>query len=730
MKKRILSLFLTVALMLGVVSMTSVSVSAASSMKASEELIALLKQMEGFVKYPIFDYSQYSVGYGSRCPDEDYERYMKDGITEEEADELLRVYVAMAEKAVNKLIDTYSLKLNQYQFDALIDFCYNCGTSWTLDSTSNFRAAVINGATGTEFLNAIVAWCQAGNKVLDGLIKRRLAEANLYFNGIYDTAPPSNYCYVIFNPNGGTSGTDVRAFQSGEVITDLPTATRPDYNFAGWYTTATKNGTKVTSIDSSMSGKTVYARWENLDGTPIPDPEEKPVNYQRIVRVDTSLNVREEPDVSAAPVKSLYDGDVVTIVAELQGTDLLWGKLSTGGWIALKYTEPYPEETEEPDPEPEPEPEPDPEPEEPETPSGTTVTVTGSVVNVRSGAGTNNSVISSVYSGQTVTITEVTDVSGTKWGKLSTGGWICLTYTNYSAGGSGGSSGGAGSSTTVKVTNGPLNIRNGAGTSNAVISTANNGQSFTITEVKTVSGQAWGKISTGGWICLVYTDYSAGSGGSTGGGTGSSSVTVKVTGSAVNVRTGAGTNHSVSTVVYSGTSVTIVETTTVSGAAWGRLSTGGWICLTYTDYSGASSGSSSGGSGSGTSVKVTGSAVNVRSGAGTSNAVISTVYSGQNVTITDVTTVSGQPWGKLSTGGWICLTYTNYSGGSSGGSSTGTYTVTASAVNVRSGSNLSSSVISCVYKGQSVTIVNQASGDGLTWGQLSTGGWICMSYVK
>lgn len=68
MKKRILSLFLTVALLFGVVSMTSVNVFAASNMKASEELIALLKQMEGFVKYPIFDYSQYSVGYGSPVP--------------------------------------------------------------------------------------------------------------------------------------------------------------------------------------------------------------------------------------------------------------------------------------------------------------------------------------------------------------------------------------------------------------------------------------------------------------------------------------------------------------------------------------------------------------------------------------------------------------------------------------------------------------------------------------
>lgn len=542
---------------------------------------------------------------------------------------------------------------------------------------------------------------------------------------------------------------------SGDVVTDLPTATRSNYSFDGWYTTATSSGTQVTSLDSSMSGSTLYARWVNPDGSPIPEPEEKPVNYQRIVRVDTSLNVREEPDVSAAPIKSLYDGDVVTIVAELQGTDLLWGKLSTGGWIALQYTEPYPEETEEPE-EPE-EPEVPEEPEEPQAPTGTEVTVTGSVVNVRDGAGTDNAVISTVSSGQTVTVVEVADVSGTKWGKLSTGGWICLTYTDYQTGGTGnsGNSGNAGNSGntgnsddgtyktgTYKITGSMVNVRTGSNLSCSVISYVYSGETVNIISLATGDGMPWGELSTGGWICLTYAEY-AGSGSSGSGSSNpptSSATTVRITGSAVNVRTGPGTNNSVSTVVYSGTSVTIVETTTVGGAAWGRLSAGGWISLQYTDYNGSSGGStggSSGGSGSGTTVRVTGSAVNVRTDAGTGNAVVSTVYSGQNLTITNVTTVSGQYWGEINTGGWICLTYTDYQSGGSGNtgstggaSSTGIHTVTGSVVNVRTGSNLSCSVISYVYSGQTVTIINLATGDGLPWGELSSGGWICMNYVK
>ena len=52
MKRKIISLLLTVALLFGVVSMTTVEASAAS-LKASESCIALLKQMEGFISKPV-----------------------------------------------------------------------------------------------------------------------------------------------------------------------------------------------------------------------------------------------------------------------------------------------------------------------------------------------------------------------------------------------------------------------------------------------------------------------------------------------------------------------------------------------------------------------------------------------------------------------------------------------------------------------------------------------------
>ena len=58
---------------------------------------------------------------------------------------------------------------------------------------------------------------------------------------------------------------------------------------------------------------------------------------------------------------------------------------------------------------------------------------------------------------------------------------------------------------------------------------------------------------------------------------------VKVTVSALNVRSGAGTNHNVRQVIRDRGTYTIVETKKVNGVEWGRLKSGAdWICLTYT----------------------------------------------------------------------------------------------------------------------------------------------------
>lgn len=724
MKKRICSLLLCVVLLVSAVTATTIPVSATSKMTASDGCIAMIKSFEGFCKYPFWDHGQFTVGYGSRCPDADYDRYMANGITEEEADALLREYVTIVEDAVNWFANKNGLTFTQAQFDALVDFTYNCGSGW-MTGNYKFRSAVINGTTGNEFVELIASWCTASGTVYSGLLRRRLCEANLYLNGVYDTSASSYYSYVLYNAHGGSlSATGYQIFPAGTTADFRLSAARSGYDFLGWYTSSS-NGTQVTALDSSLDGSTLHAYWKTLNGetedNAEPDYEITEVTYQRIVSVSNYLNTREKPDSSSKATGYLTNGTVVTIVAETTVNDVTWGKLSEGDWICLKYTTECTAEDDE---------------ENEETDSAISVMAT-TVLNVRSGAGTSYEKTGKLYSGQMATITEVTtDSNGSPWGKLSGGGWICLTYTTYNQEQDDTTENiPEDKNVTVKVTSGPLNVRSGAGTSYAVQKILTIGKSVTIVETQTVSNTLWGELSDGGWICLTYTDYSAastgGSTGSTGGGTSTAtSVMVNVTNGPLNVRGGAGTSYAVQKTLSTGAVATIVSTKTVSGTVWGELSSGGWICLTYTDYT-ASGSSSTGGTGSTSGAAVTGTVgtsggLNIRASASTSAAIVGSYTYGMTVEILEQTTVNGVAWGRTSYG-WICMSYVKTSGGAN---TSATYTVTGDVVNVRSGADTSYAVVKTMTRGTSVTIVaTQTDSNGMTWGQLSGVGWISMSYV-
>lgn len=68
---------------------------------------------------------------------------------------------------------------------------------------------------------------------------------------------------VTFNANGGTVTTTGKTVTYGEAYGDLPTPTRENYSFDGWYTAAT-GGTKVTETTtvSKTADHTLYARWK------------------------------------------------------------------------------------------------------------------------------------------------------------------------------------------------------------------------------------------------------------------------------------------------------------------------------------------------------------------------------------------------------------------------------------------------------------------------------------
>ena len=756
--KRLVVLLLSVALLIAFIPVGALQVHA-EVFDASDDCIKILKQLEGFCSKPIWDYGQWSVGYGTACPPEDLERYKQDGIPEEEAEALLRKYVVGMGGAINNFAAKNNLNLTQNQFDALLLFTYNCGTGWMSESSGMFYNAVVNGRTGNEFIFPIVRWCVAGDSILDGLVRRRLSEANIYLNGEYSTTPPTNYCYVKYDANGGSTPYRIQGYDSDLTASIIPTPSRDGYMFDGWYTART-DGTKVTVLDAGTRNRTLYARWIGTDGKPAaPSNIGTAITPVEVTVLRDDVNLREGPGTDYDIVGSANKGKKFTITATATGNGYNWGKFD-GGWIALTYTDFDTAGSND---------------------NSNTTTPTTSVMGtvtsddglrIRSGAGTNYAIVGFLDYNERVEILDKTTVSGTPWGKISNG-WICLNYVKLDDA--------SDSSQTPEttptepaptepaptepaptepaptepaptepvettpekktgtVTGSDLRIRSGAGTSYPVVGYLDKGDKVEILEQKTVGGMVWGKISNG-WISMNYVklDTAETSAPTTpsepepaepapeqkpaSGDTGKVVYT-----NSLRIRSGPGTTYSVLGYLTGGTEVLITQRTTTDGMEWGKISSG-WISLDYVQFDSDSSGDTVSGT------VIADDFLRIRSGAGTSYSIAGYLDSGDHVEISERKTVNGTEWGRISKG-WICMDYirldgqSSASGSGSTSTSTNSKTVIADCLCVRSDAGTNNAVVSYLYYGQKVTVTETKTVSGMTWGKISNG-WISMDYVK
>jgi len=113
----------------------------------------------------------WTIGYGSTK-----EVHQGMVITQEQAEQRLMDDVQSACNVVNSKVHT---DLTQNEFDALVDFVFNCGAGNFAGSTllRKINAGDMEGAA-LEFEK----WTHADGKVMAGLIKRRHAEAVLFLN--------------------------------------------------------------------------------------------------------------------------------------------------------------------------------------------------------------------------------------------------------------------------------------------------------------------------------------------------------------------------------------------------------------------------------------------------------------------------------------------------------------------------------------------------------------------
>ena len=136
-------------------------------MNISQEGLALIKKFEG-CELEAYKCAAgvWTIGYGST-------KNVKEGdtITQEDADKLLAHEMNEYESYIHDMV---TVDLKQHQFDALVSWVFNLGPTNLAAST---LLKVLNKGEYDEVPTQIKRWNKAGGKVLQGLIRRREAEA-------------------------------------------------------------------------------------------------------------------------------------------------------------------------------------------------------------------------------------------------------------------------------------------------------------------------------------------------------------------------------------------------------------------------------------------------------------------------------------------------------------------------------------------------------------------------
>ena len=139
-------------------------------MKISAEGLALIKKFEGCELEAYQDaVGVWTIGYG-------HIKGVKEGmtITKQQAEEMLLEELVEYE---NYVLEAVNHQLDQCMFDALVSWTYNLGPS-NLNASTMLK--VLNAGDYDGVPEQIKRWNKAVGKVLQGLVRRREAEALLF----------------------------------------------------------------------------------------------------------------------------------------------------------------------------------------------------------------------------------------------------------------------------------------------------------------------------------------------------------------------------------------------------------------------------------------------------------------------------------------------------------------------------------------------------------------------
>lgn len=142
-------------------------------MKTSEKAIELIKSFESLrLKAYKCPAGVWTIGYGHT---KDVKASMV--ISQQQAEILLREDLAQIESEVNKM--TTYVELSQEQFSALVSFAFNVGIGALRGST--LLKKVRQNPQDLSIKDEFGKWVKSKGATLPGLVRRRKAEADLYF---------------------------------------------------------------------------------------------------------------------------------------------------------------------------------------------------------------------------------------------------------------------------------------------------------------------------------------------------------------------------------------------------------------------------------------------------------------------------------------------------------------------------------------------------------------------
>lgn len=296
-------------------------------MNISQKGINLIKEFEGCQLKAYRDpVGIWTIGFGHTAG-----VYEGQTITQEQAENILRSDLGIYENGVETAV---KVVINQNQFDALVSFTYNLGVGAlkTSDLLKKVNTNDFNGAA-----NEFGRWVNAGGQVLQGLVRRREAERQLFILPVQQQEGGSEDM-----KKAKVNGVRANSIGTVKLLEDALLKVKPlGYAEATGQTVKTNDEYRVYSFENGfyLIGNDAWIAADACNF--MPNPSMKFSGDSMIGKVVVSiypelLPLYNDPtDPNAKVVGRINNQDKYKVVDEKYVGDRLY--LNIGGWNAADY---------------------------------------------------------------------------------------------------------------------------------------------------------------------------------------------------------------------------------------------------------------------------------------------------------------------------------------------------------------------------------------------------------